>query len=78
MPGQPAIAATGFIAFAVVPLVLGLVPLPITEYLPTSIVGWAFGAASGAAVGWHTPVATAAWIAATVGFAAYRMRRIEL
>jgi ABC-type transport system involved in multi-copper enzyme maturation permease subunit len=78
MPGQPAIAATGFIVFAVVPLVLGLVPLPITEYLPTSILGWAFGAASGADVGWQTPVATAGWIAATVGFAAYRMRRIEL
>lgn len=78
MPGQPAIAATGFIAFAFAPLVLGLIPLPITQFLPTSMLAWAVGVASGADVGWVTPIGWAAATAGLVAFATWRMDRMEL
>jgi len=78
MPGQPAIVATGFMVFALAPLVVGLIPLPIAPFLPTSILAWGMGAVSGADVGWVTPVAWALWTSGLVVLAIVRMRRIEL
>ena len=78
MPGQPAIAATGFIVFAVAPMVAGLIPLPIGPVLPTSILAWSVGVASGADVGWVTPVAWLLWTAGLGALAIARMRRLEL
>ena len=78
LPGQPAIVAVGLAAFALVPALLGLIPLPLAEFLPTSIVGWSIGAAMGAPVPWMTPVAWAVGTALVVGFGIRRMNRIEL
>ena len=78
LPGQPAIVAVGLAAFALVPAVLGLIPLPLAQFLPTSIVGWSVGAAMGAEVPWVTPVAWAVGTAIVVGFGVRRMNRIEL
>lgn len=78
MPGQPAIAATGFGVFALVPVIASLVPLPVAPFLPTSILGWSVGAATGADVGWVTPLAWAAGTALLAGLAIRRMNRIDL
>jgi ABC-2 type transport system permease protein len=78
MPGQPAIAATGFLVFALVPALAGLIPLPIEPFLPTSILGWSAGLATGQAVGWVTPVAWAVGTGLLVAVAVRRMQRIEL
>ena len=78
MPGQAAIAATGFAFFALAPVVAALIPLPITPLLPTSILGWALEAASGAPVPWVTPFAWAAWTGTLVALSIRRMNRIEL
>jgi ABC-2 type transport system permease protein len=77
VPGQPAVAAVGFGAFILVPLVGGIVPA-LGAVLPTSIVAWAVGAGMGADVGFVTPIA---WAIGTAGLAVVsirRMRRIEL
>ena len=78
LPGQPAIVAVGLAAFGLVPALLGLIPVPLAEYLPTSIVQWSIGAAIGADVGWITPVAWAIGTALVVAFGVRRMARIEL
>jgi ABC-2 type transport system permease protein len=77
VPGQPAVAAVGFGAFVLVPLIGGIVPA-LGAVLPTSIVAWAVGAGMGAGVGWVTPVAWAIGTAALVAIAIRRMRRLEL
>lgn len=78
MPGQAAIAATGFGVFALLPVVASLIPLPITPYLPTSILGWSLEVAGGAPVPWVTPFAFAGWLALLVGVAIRQMNRLEL
>jgi ABC-2 type transport system permease protein len=78
MPGQPAIAATGFGVFALVPIVASLIPFPVGPYLPTSILEWSLATAGGVDAGWVTPVAWAVGTAALVGFALRRMGRMEL
>ena len=78
LPGQPAIVAVGLAAYALVPALLGLIPLPLAQFLPTSIVGWSVGAAMGADVPWVTPVAWAIGTAIVVAFGIRRMNRIEL
>jgi ABC-2 type transport system permease protein len=78
IPGQPAVAGATFGVFAL-PMLLGAVlPFDVSPYLPTSILGWAAGLATGAPVSVVTPIA---WIVATVvvvGFALRRMTRMEL
>ena len=78
LPGQPAVVAAGFAIFALAPIVGGLFPLPIAPFLPTAILEWSMGVASGADVGWVTPIAFVVWTAAIVGLAVRQMRRIEL
>lgn len=78
LPGQPAIVAVGFMVFALAPAVVALIPLPVEPYLPTSILAWSFGLASGADVGWVTPIAWAAWTGGLATLAIRRMGRLEL
>jgi ABC-2 type transport system permease protein len=78
VPGQPAVAATGFVVFALVPVAASLIPFPVGPYLPTSILQWSIGAAMGAPVGLTTPIAWAVGIVALSGLAIARMRRLEL
>lgn len=77
LPGQVAVVAVGFALFVLGPVVGGLVK-PLAMVLPTSILGWSVGLASGADVGWITPVA---WAIVTAGFLLVgirQLRRVEL
>ena len=78
VPGQPAVAAIGFVVFLVVPLVAGLMPIPIAQYLPTSILEWSMAASMGAPVPFATPVTWAVTVGLLAAFAISRMRRLEL
>ena len=78
MPGQAAITATGIGVFAMVPLFASVLPFDITPYLPTSMLTWFAGVATGMPVALATPVA---WLAVTgvlVAASLRRMSRIEL
>ncbi len=78
VPGQPAVVAIGFGVFALAPLVASLIPLPIEPFLPTSILGWSVGAATGQDVGFVTPIAWAIGTVVLAGVAVRRMGRMEL
>jgi ABC-2 type transport system permease protein len=78
MTGQAAITAVGFGVFAVAPVLAGILPFDVTPFLPASILTWTAGFASGADVGWATPIA---WLVATgvlVALSLRRMSHIEL
>jgi ABC-2 type transport system permease protein len=75
---QPAVAAIGFAVFFLPQLLVGLVPVDISEYLPTSIMSWTIGLAAGADVGVITPIAFAVSMVAVVAFATWRMGKMEL
>ena len=75
---QPAVAAIGFGVFFLPQLVAGLIPGDIGPFLPTSILPWAMGLATGADVGLVTPIAWAVSILALVAFATWRMDKLEL
>jgi ABC-type transport system involved in multi-copper enzyme maturation permease subunit len=78
LPGQPAIAAVGFMVFALVPILVSLIPLPVGPFLPTSILQWSMATAAGQSVGLVTPLAWAIGTALVVAFALRRMSRMEL
>ena len=78
LPGQPAVVAVGFMAYALVPALLGLFPVDLAPFLPTSILAWTAGLAGGQAVGWVTPVAWAVGTGLLVVVAIRQMRRAEL
>ena len=73
IPGQAATIAAAFGVFALMPVLAGLIPFPIAEYLPTSILPWFAGAVSGAPVTVVTPIA---WLIATAGLAVLAIRRM--
>jgi ABC-2 type transport system permease protein len=75
---QPAVAAIGFGVFFLPQLVAGLIPGDIGPFLPTSILPWAMGLATGTDVGLVTPIAWAVSILALVAFATWRMDKLEL
>ena len=75
---QPAVAAIGFGVFFLPQLIAGLFPVDIGPFLPTSILPWAMGLATGADVGFVTPIAWAASTLALVAFATWRMDKLEL
>lgn len=75
---QPAVAAIGFGVFFVPQLVAGLIPGDIGPFLPTSILPWALGLATGADVGFVTPIAWVASVLVLVAFATWRMDKLEL
>jgi ABC-type transport system involved in multi-copper enzyme maturation permease subunit len=75
---QAAVAAIGFVAFLLPGVVAGILPIDIEPFLPTSILGWSVGLATGADAGFVTPIAWAIGVAALVAFAVWRMERIEM
>jgi ABC-2 type transport system permease protein len=77
IPNQAAVAAIGFAVFLLPQILVSLVPVDISPYLPTSIMGWAMGLVAGADAGFVTPIVWAVSVVALVGFASSRMERIE-
>ena len=65
------------VAVAFVPTIITGI-LPVGEFLPTSIIGWAMGLAAGQAVGIITPISWAVTTAALSLLAIRRMERLEL
>jgi ABC-type transport system involved in multi-copper enzyme maturation permease subunit len=78
MPGQAAITATGIGVFALVPLFASVLPFDVSPFLPTSMLTWFAGAASGMPIAWVTPAAWLVVIGALVAFSIRRMSRMEL
>jgi ABC-2 type transport system permease protein len=77
LPGVVPVVAVSFAVFALWPLVGGIVP-SIAPAMPMAIFEWFVGIASGAPVGFVTPVAWAIGTALLVIGATRRMRSIEL
>ena len=77
LPGQVAVVAVGFAIFVLGPVVGGLFQ-PLEVMLPTAILGWSAGFATGAPVGWITPVAWAVGTTALVVLGLWRVRNVEL
>lgn len=77
IPGQPAVAGATFGVFAL-PMILGLLPFDVAPFLPTSILPWAGGVATGMPVTFVTPVSYLVVTGAVVAFALRRMSRMEL
>jgi ABC-type transport system involved in multi-copper enzyme maturation permease subunit len=75
---QAAVAAIGFAVFFLPQLLVGLLPIDVSAYLPTSILAWAIGLAAGADVGVVTPVVWAVAIIVLAGIAVRRMDAMEL
>lgn len=67
-----AVAGITFAVFAL-PLFIGFIPV-VMQFLPHSIIGWLTGLASGADVGFITPIS---WAVLTIGIGAYGIRRIQ-
>ena len=78
LPGQPAVIAAGFGAFAVVPMLTAVMPFDVSAFLPTSILTWVPMLLAGEPVSMATPVAYAVATAAVVGLGLNRMQRMEL
>ena len=76
VPTQAGVAAIAFGAF-VLPELIGAL-IPITPYLPTSILRWAIATAAGQDAGLITPVAWLVGILVLVAFSVRRMERVEL
>jgi ABC-2 type transport system permease protein len=68
-------AAVAGVTFAVfsIPLFIGFIPV-VMQFLPHSIIGWFTGLASGADVGFITPIS---WAVLTVAIGAIGIRRIN-
>ena len=77
IPNQAAVAAIGFAVFFLPQILVSLVPVDISPFLPTSIMGWAMGLVVGADPGFVTPIVWAVSVVALAGFASWRMERIE-
>jgi ABC-2 type transport system permease protein len=73
LPSQAAVAGVA-IGITFLPNIVGLIPLPLTQLLPDSILPWAGRLASGTDVGFVTPLA---WLVGTAAVVAYGMRRTE-
>jgi ABC-2 type transport system permease protein len=78
MPGQAAITATGIVVLALVPLFASLLPFDVSPFLPTSMLTWFAGLATGMPIALATPVAWLAVTGALVAASLRRMSRMEL
>ena len=78
IPGQAATIAAAFGVFALMPILAGISPFPIEQYLPTAMLGWPAEAFSGASISLATPVAWLVLTAAIAGFGVRRTARLEL
>ena len=70
---QPAVAGIAFAAVFLPSILNAVIPFEIAPYEPTSILPWALGLASGASVGFATPIA---WVLGIVGLGALASRRM--
>ena len=77
IPNQAAVAAIGFTVFLLPLILVSLVPVDISPFLPTSIVDWAMALMVGASTGFVTPIVWAVSVVALAGYASWRMERIE-
>ncbi len=77
LSNQAAVAAIGFAVLFLPQIVVGVLPVDIGPFLPTSIMGWAVGLALGADTGFITPIAWAVSVVALAAFAWWRMDRLE-
>jgi ABC-type transport system involved in multi-copper enzyme maturation permease subunit len=75
---QPGVAGIAFAVMFVPNLLAGIVPFDIAPYLPTSILTWTVGLATGADVGFVTPIAWAVGLAIVTFAATRRMDALEL
>lgn len=73
LPGQAPTIAAVFAVFALIPLLASIIPFPVQDYLPTSMLSWPAAALSGASVSLVTPLS---WFAVTGGLAALAIRRL--
>ncbi len=74
---QAAVAAIGFVVFFLPQLLAGLLPVDISPVLPSSILAWSLGPVLGAEMAVVTPIAWVVSLIALVGFASWRMERLE-
>ena len=74
---KAAVAAVGFAVLFVPQIVVGVLPVDLEPFLPTSIMGWAIGLVAGADVGIVTPIAWLMSVIALAAFASWRMERLE-
>jgi hypothetical protein len=77
VPSQAAVAAIGFAVFFLPQILVSLVPVDISPFLPTSIMAWAIGLVVGADTGFVTPIVWAVSLIGLAGFASWRMERME-
>ncbi len=77
IPNQAAVAAIGFAVFLLPQILVSLLPVDISAFLPTSIMNWTLALIGGADAGIVTPIVWAASVVALAGFASWRMERIE-
>jgi ABC-type transport system involved in multi-copper enzyme maturation permease subunit len=77
LSNQAAVAAIGFAVLFVPQILVGVLPVDLGPFLPTSIMSWAIGMAGGADVGVVTPVAWLVSVVAVAAFASWRMERLE-
>jgi ABC-2 type transport system permease protein len=75
---QPGVAGITFAVFVVPALLLAILPAAVGPFLPTSILNWFGGLATGADVGVVTPIAWLLSLAALGAIAARRMAKLEL
>ncbi|HEU0243292.1 MAG TPA: hypothetical protein VFQ75_05260 [Candidatus Limnocylindrales bacterium] len=78
LPGQPAVIAAGFGAFAVIPVLVGVLPFDVAAFMPTSMLTWTAALLTGGPASIVTPVAFAIEMAAVIAIGLNRMARLEL
>ena len=78
LPGQAAVAATGFGVLMLTPVLPALVPFDVAPLLPTAMLAWPAMALSGEEVSIVTPLAWAIVTGALGIIAVRRMTRVEL
>ena len=78
LTSQVGVVGVGFGVFALLPIVGALLPAEAAAILPTSMLTWAAGIASGMPATWTTPVAFAVTVAVIVAVGLRRIDRIEL
>ena len=78
LTSQVGVVGTGFGVFVLMPVFAALLPPFLVELLPTSMLTWAAGIASGMPATWTTPVAFAITVAVIVAVGLRRIDRIEL
>jgi ABC-type transport system involved in multi-copper enzyme maturation permease subunit len=76
--GQAAVAVIGFGLVVLPPIIAAIAPFDVAPFLPTAILAWTAGLATGAPVGIVAPIAWLVVVAVLVAFAVRRLERTEL